>query len=257
MERQTEELEIDLLGLFYYLKKRIAFILAVCIACAALGFIGTKLFITPTYTAQTRMYVLNKSSETNVVSSDFTISNYMLNDYKVLITGQNVTKKVIQQLRLDMKPQELAEIITVTAPNDTRILQISVTYEDPKMAADIANAVRRVAAEQIQEIIEADAVHTVYEADVPEEKSGPSTMLNTAIVGILGRVAVVAVFTVVFVLDDAIHNEEDVERYLGLGTRGVIPMSSELGAPGSGKRKGKKPAVKRPVIAGKVPQLKK
>ena len=109
MEMQREEMEIDLIELFFYLKKRIIMILAVCVACVVLGFVGTKLFISPEYTANTRMYVLNRTNETGVVSADFTISNNILNDYKVLITGQNVTKEVIKQLELDIKPEELSE----------------------------------------------------------------------------------------------------------------------------------------------------
>jgi capsular polysaccharide biosynthesis protein len=68
------------------------------------GFFVSQFVLSPEYTASTRIYVLNGSSETTVVYSDFQISSQMLNDYKVLITGQNVTKEVISRLDLDMKP---------------------------------------------------------------------------------------------------------------------------------------------------------
>jgi len=244
MERHNEEMEIDLLELFYYLKKRIIIIVAACLVCAVAGFLGTKLFITPEYTTDTRMYVLNRSSENNVVSSDFTISNNILNDYKVLITGQNVTKEVISRLGLNMKPSALSKKITVTSPENTRVLQINITDTDPKKAADIANTVREVASQQIKQIMDVDAVQTVYEAEVPQEPSGPNTMRNTALAGIIGLVIAVGVYAVIFILDDTIRTEEDVTRYLGLGTLGVIPVSMEMGVLGANnvdkKSRGKK-----------------
>lgn len=247
MENRKEEMEIDLLELFRYLKKRAVIIVAVCLVCCVCGFLFTKLFMTPEYTAETRMYVLNRSNENSIVSADFSVSNYMLNDYKVLITGKNVTQEVIDRLGLDMKPAALSGMIQVTAPSDTRVLQISITHTDPRMAADIANCVRQVAAEQIQEIMAVNAVKLVYEADVPPAPSGPNTMRNTALAGILGFVIVAGIYTVLFILDDTIRTEEDVTRYLGLSTLGVIPVTADLGALGASrtdKRSGGKPAVK-------------
>ena len=227
MENQNE-IEIDLLELFHYLKKKIVILIAGCLISAVVGFLGTVLFIAPQYTAGTRVYVLNRSNETTVVSSDFSLSNYMINDYQVLITGQNVTKEVIKLLNLNMDHEELAEKISVTAPDDTRILQISVTDTSAQRAADIANTVRDVAVTQIKEIMDVDAVNVVYAAEVPTDPSSPSVMKNTAIAAILGLVAVIGVYVVIFLLDDTIRTEEDVGRYLGLSTVGVIPLSNEL-----------------------------
>ena len=247
MERNNEEMEIDLLALFYYLKKRIIVIIAACLVFSVVGFVGTKLFITPRYTTNTRMYVLNRSNENNVVTSDFQIAIYVMNDYKALITGQNVTQEVVNKLNLDMKPATLSKMIQVTSPENTRVLQISITDTDPKKAADIANTVREVAAAQLKEIMGVDAVKTVYAAEVPAAPSGPSTMRNTAIAGILGLVLAIGVFTVIFIVDDTIRTEEDVTRYLGLSTMGVIPVSIDMGTM-SMSRSDKKPAAKKPAL---------
>lgn len=233
MESHNEKMEIDLLELFYYLKKRIVVIIAACLVCAVAGFIGTKLFIAPEYTANTRMYVLNRSNENNIVTSDFQIATYVMNDYKALITGRNVTKEVVNRLELDIKPETLAKRIQVSSPENTRVLQISITDTDPQKAADIANAVREVASTQIKQIMDVDAVKMVYEAEVPQGPSGPNTMRNTALAGIIGLVIILGIYTIIFQLDDTIRTEEDVTRHLGLSTMGVIPLSAEMGNMGS------------------------
>ena len=226
---KTENVEIDLIDLFFYLKKRIALIAAAVAIAAVVGFVVTQLFIPNEYTASTRMYVLNRSNDNNVVYSDFQASTQMLKDYKVLITGVNVTDKVIAELGLKMSSAQLAKAISVTAPDDTRVVQISVVDRNPQQAADIANAVYRIASQQIREIMDVDAVSLVYAAKVPTSPSAPSVTGNTFISALLGAVISMGALVVVYVLDDTIRTEEDVERDLGLGSLGVSPVSAELG----------------------------
>lgn len=233
---KTENVEIDLIDLFFYLKKRIALIAAAVAIAAVVGFVVTQLFIPNEYTASTRMYVLNRSNDNNVVYSDFQASTQMLKDYKVLITGVNVTDKVIAELGLKMSSGQLAKAISVTAPDDTRVVQISVVDRNPQQAADIANAVYRIASQQIREIMDVDAVSLVYAAKVPTSPSAPSVTGNTFISALLGAVISIGALVVVYVLDDTIRTEEDVERYLGLGTLGVIPVSAELGTANKTKK---------------------
>lgn len=247
MENQNE-IEIDLIDLLYYLKKKLWIIVAAFVLCAALGAVFTTFFMEDEYTAKTRIYVLNRSSETNVSSSDYSISNYMINDYKILITGENVTKAVIEKLDLEDTPSQLAGKISVSAIDNTRVLQITVVDNKPQRAANIANCVREVAAQQLQAIMNVDAVNLIYEAEAPLHKSGPSLTKNTALAAVLGMVAAIGVLVVIYILDDTIRTEEDVERYLGLSVLGVIPISSEMGnlakKAGTSAKNAKKPAAK-------------
>ncbi len=227
MEKENEE-KIDLLSLLLYLKKKLWIVVAALILSVAIGFVYSHFFITPMYTASTRVYVLNRASGNAVASSDLQFASQILNDYKVLITGQNVTKQVISDLGLNMTPGQLSGRISVTAPNDTRVLQISITDENPQRAADIANAVREVASAQIKEIMDVDAVNLIYEADVPLHASSPNVKRNTMLAALVGMALSIGILTCIFFLDDTIRTEEDVEHYLGLSTLGVIPTSSKL-----------------------------
>ena len=224
-----KENEIDLIDLFYYLKKKIWIIAVAVVICAVIGLVYTTAFVDTEYTAKTRIYVLNRS-DTNVSYSDFQISNQVLDDYVVLITGENVTKEVISTLKLDISSKALEHMIKVTAPNDTHILQISVTDTDAQRAAEIANCVREVASVQIKDIMGVDAVNLVYEAEVPQHKSGPNITMNTLIAAAIGLAAAIAVLVIIYLLDDTLRTEEDVERHLGLSVLGVIPVSSEMEA---------------------------
>lgn len=245
MDHQNDRVEIDLVGLFYYLKKKFLIIAAAFLLCAFAGYLCTTLFITPQYTAETRMYVLNRSNESNVVSSDYQISNYILNDYKVLITGKNVTKEVIDQLGLEISSSALSQKINVSAPDNTRVLQITITDTSAERAASIANAVREVAAQQIQAIMDVEAVRLVYAAEVPQSPSSPNVMRNTGLAAVLGVVVAIVVLALIYILDDSIRTEEDVEHYLGLSVLGVIPESGDMNTSVESISANKKRSIKR------------
>lgn len=227
MENQNEK-DLNLLDLVYYFRKKIFAMIAAFVLCGGLGFCITQFFMTPKYTASTRVYVLSRSSEATVVYADYQTSTQMLNDYKVLITGQNVTEEVIARLGLDCSPKALASMIEVNSPENTRFVQINVTSTDPQQATDIANMVREIASMQITELMDVDAVNLVYEADVPQEPVSPNLVWNTAIAAFVGLICTIAVLVIVYLLDDTIRTEDDVERYLGLSIMGVIPVSDQM-----------------------------
>lgn len=225
MEHQNDILELNLLDLFKYLKKRVWIILLAFVLFTMGGYVNSAFLKTPQYTAHTQMYVLNRGSTDQVVYNDFVVSTYVLNDYKELILGQNVTKAVIEKLGLEnMSPAGLASKISVTAPENTRIMQISVQDANPLRASKIANAVREEAAAQIKEIMEVDAVKLVYAADVPLAPSSPNVTRDTLLAAVIGVVLSVFVLSVIYLLDDTIRTEEDVEKRLGLNVLGVIPI---------------------------------
>lgn len=221
--------EIDLLDLFHWRKKRFRLLLAACVISALAGALFTLLFVDVEYKASTRIYVLNRSSDAIIMASDYSVANYLVSDYTVLITGENVTNEVIEQLGLKMSASQLAKQISVSAIDSTRILQIEVVDTDPKRAADIANCTREISSRQIKEIMDVDAVNLVYEASVPQERSGPNLGKNTVLATFVGFVLTLGVMLIFYAVDDSLRTEEDVERFLGLRVLGVIPESSAMG----------------------------
>lgn len=230
--------ELDLFDFLRWLRKRLRILLVVCVLSAAAGALFTLVFMDAEYRASTRIYVLNRSSDAGISASDYSVANYLVSDYAVLITGENVTNEVIDQLGLHMTAAQLAKKISVSAIDSTRILQIEAVDTDPRCAADIANCVREVSSRQIKEIMEVDAVNLVYEAAVPQERSGPDLLKNIALAMILGCVLAMGVLLAVYAADDSLRTEEDVERYLGLPVLGIVPGSSAAEHPHAGREDG-------------------
>lgn len=240
MEKQNDEMEIDLLEVLHILFGRFWLVLGAAFLTAVVCFIISKFVLTPTYESTTKIYILNKSDNTTVTYSDMQMGTQLTKDYAELINSRYVLEKVIEQLSLtDMEYEDLLHSVSVNTPADTRIVSITVEHTDPVQAMNLANCIREVAGAHIRNVMDIDAVNVVENANLPTEKAGPSVVKWTLIGGAAGAFFVCAVIIVFFLLDDTIKSSEDVEKYLGLSTLALIPVAEEEENAKKGKTKRK------------------
>lgn len=224
--RENDVIEVDLLEILSTLLGRIWIILGAGLLAAVVSFAVSKFVLTPTYESTTKIYILNKSESTTVTYSDVQMGTQLTKDYAELINSRYVLEEVIAKLSLtEMEYQDLLDKVSVHTPTDTRIVSITVTDTSPLQAMDIANCIREVAGEHIQNVMDIDAVNVVEEANYPTEKAGPSVPKWTLLGGVLGIFLACAVILVHYLLDDTIKTSEDVEKYLGLSTLALIPVT--------------------------------
>lgn len=237
----NDEIEIDLLEIFGLFLSRWILILLVALTTAMIGFAISFFMIDPTYESTTKIYILNKNENQNVTYSDMQLGTQLTKDYSELINSRYVLEEVIQKLHLDLDYQGLKNKVSVSTPSDTRIVSITVTDTDPVEAMNIANAVRESASSHIGNVMDIDAVNVVESANMPTKKAGPSYTKWTMIGGVLGAFIICAIILIQYLLDDTIKTSEDIERYLGLSTLGLIPVIET----GDNTKKKKKKKAKR------------
>lgn len=217
-----DEIEIDLREVLFAVKKKIFLILAVgllfgCVACAY-----TKVFVTPIYTSVSNMLVLTK--ETTLSSlADLQLGAQLTKDYTVLINSRPVLQQVIDNLDLDMDYKELREAITITNPDDTRILELSVESSEPVQAKEIADELATVSSAYIGDKMEVVPPKIIEEGEVPTERTSPSMLKIAAISVLLGLVLCTGFVIVLEILNDTIKTEEDIMKYLELSTLAAVP----------------------------------
>ncbi len=242
MGKRDDIIEINLGELFAVLLGRAFLIISAGVFFALAGLFISKFVLHPVYDSTTKIYILNKEENQTVTYSDVQISTQLTQDYAELIKSRYVLEEVIQRLNLvDMDYDDLSDVLKVDTPSDTRIVAITARDEDPLMAMQIANCIREVASEHIESVMDIDAINVAEKANVPMEKSGPSVIRWTVISGFLGAV-VVAFFVVLgYLLDDTIKSNDDVERYLGLSTLALVPLTLDE----TDKKKSRKAAKKK------------
>lgn len=240
MEKQNHDvIEIDLVEVLHLLLSRLFMILSVGIFTALVCFAVSKFVLTPVYESTTKIYILNKSDSASVTYSDVQLGTQLTKDYAELIGSRYVLEEVIQELKLDLDYDKLYDKVTVSTPTDTRIVSITVEDSDPVTAMNIANCIREVASDHIQNVMDIDAVNVVETANMPTEKAGPSCLKWSLIGGLLGVFVMCTIAILQYLMDDTIKSSEDVEKYLGLSTLALIPTSEEESTDKKRKRKKK------------------
>ena len=222
MEKKRYEDQIDLMEVFFALKRRILIILATAFLFGTAAFCYSKYMITPLYTSTASILVLTK--ETTITSmADLQFGSQLKGDYKILMTSRSVLEQVIENMGLNTSYGALRGAIAVDNPEDTRIMRVSVTNPDPVLARDIVNELAKVSAEFIGETMEVSPPKIIEEGVVPTAKTSPNNRDKATKGFLLGLVLSAGIVVLMTLMDDTIKNEEDIEKYLGIPMLASIP----------------------------------
>lgn len=223
-QENTKRVEIDVLALLQKLWTKKVFILFTAFYVAVFAFLGTYFFIQPTYTSSTRIYVVNQADDgKNLSAQDLQAGTFLTKDYKEIITSNDVLSEVIKDEKLNMTEADLAKMISVNIPTDTRLISISVNAKTGQDAQSLANKVRDVAAEKIKKVTKVEDVTTLEDAKLPDSPSSPNIKRNVALGAVLGGFLANVGVLVREILDDRIRRPEDIEDALGLTLLGIVP----------------------------------
>lgn len=223
-QENTKRVEIDVLALLQKLWTKKVFILFTAFYVAVFAFLGTYFFIQPIYTSSTRIYVVNQADDgKNLSAQDLQAGTFLTKDYKEIITSNDVLSEVIKDEKLNMTEADLAKMISVNIPTDTRLISISVNAKTGQDAQSLANKVRDVAAEKIKKVTKVEDVTTLEDAKLPDSPSSPNIKRNVALGAVLGGFLAIVGVLVREILDDRIRRPEDIEDALGLTLLGIVP----------------------------------
>lgn len=143
MERKYEndEMQIDLIEIFYVLKSKILAILGVGLLFGVLACAYTAFMVKPVYTSTSMVLVMPKEVS---LSSSLQLGSQLTSDYSVLITSRPVLSEVVDELGLNIDYKALKNAVSIMNPDGTRILKLSAQYGDAKKAKEIADKLAEV-----------------------------------------------------------------------------------------------------------------
>lgn len=221
-----DEIEIDLLELLREFRRRIWIILGVIVLFGGVAGAFSKFVLTPQFKSTAMVYILSK--ETTLTSlADLQIGSQLTKDYSVMITSRPVLEQVIEKQGLDLTYDQLKEKITITNPTDTRILNMTVSDEDPVRARAIVDEVARASSDYIGDIMEMIPPKIIEGGVVPDKPASPNVTRNAALGGMALAVISCAIITLQVIMNDTIRSEDDVSKYLGISVLAAIPDNGE------------------------------
>ena len=228
MERQDnrEYYTIDVLHIAKTLLRRV-WLIALCgLLAAAIGFSIAAFGIAPTYSSSVKLYVNNSSlsiGEFSISASELTAAQGLVRTYGEILDSRSTLEMVIEKAEVDYTWKELSGMIKYAPANDTEIMRVTVTCEDPYEASKIANTISEVLRDRIGEIIDGATMEVVDWAVADTEKVAPSVTKYTGVGLVLGALLSAVAVIVSAMMDDTIHDEEYILRTYDYPILGKVP----------------------------------
>ncbi|WP_369255668.1 polysaccharide biosynthesis tyrosine autokinase [Geodermatophilus amargosae] len=198
--------------------------------------LAVSLLQTPVYTASTQLFVsTTNAGTTSDAFQGSQFSEERVASYARLLTGEELARRVIDELGLDTSPASLREEVVATPVPDTVLIDVSVTDPDPQQAQDIAAAVGSEFRDLVSELETPPGtssspvrVLVVEPPDLPTSPTSPQTARST-VIGVLAGLLLGAAAALVRVrLDRSVRDRDQVTALTGAPVLGVVPRDLEL-----------------------------
>ncbi len=229
--RNDGTVRIDLLAFFLMLLERLWLIVIAAIVGATVAWFYVE-SQEPTYSATAKMYIVG-ADDALINMSAIQTGRALTMDYQEVFKTWEVHEMVRADLGLDYTYSQMQRMLSISNPSDTRIMAITVTNNDPQLAADIANAYVRAAKTFIVESMRSDSPSDFSIALVPGVPVGGGKMRTILVGFLLGSMLVVGILLIRFLLDDRPKTTDDIMEYGGIPTLAILPAAEEK----KGKRK--------------------
>jgi capsular exopolysaccharide synthesis family protein len=190
---------------------------------------------TPQYASSARLFVSTQGSTDDAQANQGgQFSLQRVKSYADLLTGQEIARRVVDEMNLDETPAALAAQISATSKLDTVILTVTVTDPDPKRAQMLANAVARVFVSYVAELEtppgkdEATIKATVVDpAARPSAPVSPQPVRNIGLGLILGLLLGAGAAVLRDTLDTSIKTVRQLEPLVPAPVIGVISFDPD------------------------------
>lgn len=224
--------EINIRDFLNYLKKYVLVIVAVALVLIIGVFIYDKSIKKPLYTTYTTI-ILTKSNETQtgttITQNDILLNQKLVETYSKIIKSKLVLEQVISETGVTYTAEELSENVSVEAYENTEMLKISVTDQDPELAANIANSIAQVFSGEIAKIYQINNISVVDVAVTPEEVSNNTLKRDLLIALFISIFGTIGVVFVVYYFDDTVKLTDDLEEEIGMPVVAKV-FKSDIGS---------------------------
>ena len=234
--------EISLHDILDMLKENWKFIVILTLCFMIIVSVFTIFFMNKEYSSYTTLMVGSSegysNSNANANYNEVLTNQKLVGTYSEIAKSKSVVSEVENNLNLDLSDGKLAKMIEVTSVNDTELIKITVTDEDPVEAANIANETAKVFMSNIGELMKISNLQVVDAAEVNSSPVSPNLKLNVAIAFLLGIVVSVFIIFIRDMLNTSVKSVEELKELIeGVPVVAVIPHSEELMTQSEGGKK--------------------
>jgi hypothetical protein len=151
----------------------------------------------------------------------------MINTYKDIILGPVILGNVKEHLELDYTDEELADMVFISANEESQVFSLAVTSPDPEEAASIANEIAATFQINVLEIMNIENVKIISAAVADSEPISPN-ILNNLLIGLgVGLLAGFGAAMMRYAMAKTIDDQKYIIQTIGWPNLGTISELSK------------------------------
>lgn len=200
-------------------------ILALCaIILSTSAFFYAQFMVAPLYRTDGTLYVnASRTQKSDVSQSNLITSQLLANTYKEILTRRTFLSQVAADVDNRYSVYQLGKMITMQPLNETEIMEIKVTGENPQDVYAICHSVLTHASDELVRVVNAGSVKILDDGQVPEKPFSPNVKNYTLIAFLLGlAIGGIIIFSIEF-LDTRVKSRDDVVNRYEEPLLGEIP----------------------------------
>ena len=220
--------EINLRDLFLYFISKIFIVIITFVIAVSTSIVYSKFVKVPKYNSYTTIVLTRSGDSTNeqnasITQNDITLNQKLVATYREIIKSRRVLGQVKENLGLDISVGELSRNISVTNPDSTELIKITVSGKNKEEVKDITNEIARVFSKEIEEIYDIKNVSIIDTAIEANSPYNMNIVKETLIASVIGIVLGLGIVFIMFYFDTTIKNAEEISEKVGLPLLGVVP----------------------------------
>lgn len=223
----NEEIDIKRIIEIIFSKKLI--ITLIILLSVTLGYVYSYYYKKPEYKSSVTILLVADENKTDksLTQTDVNLNNGLISTYSSIAKSSSILQKTIQNLNLDIPVSKLEQNVEAKQIDNTQFLEISVKNESPERAKNIANELAEVFTEQIKEIYNLQNISIVDKAETEENPCNINHMKDMIIFGFAGIVLSIIIVMIIYMFDDTVKEQKDIEKNIKLRTIGTLPVDRE------------------------------
>ncbi len=227
MEKNMKRNEsIEMKRILDILRSKKILIALILIVFIVLGSVYSYHYVVPKYkSTSTLLLIPNTISEDKTVTNlELMVNSELINTYSNIAKNPKVLRQTIDNLGLDMSEKQLLSSMEVNILENTYIIEISVSNIDPQKAMEITKELSNIFLNEIKEIYNLNNIGIVDEAELPEQPYNVNHIKDIILFLVMGSMASFACIMIIYIFDNTLKQEEDIEDYIDVKNLGSIPV---------------------------------
>lgn len=223
--------ELNIIDLIDMLMERWWIIFTSMVAVAVMAFVFTEVFIEPSYRSEGALYVnstTNQQMQQTVTAANLTASQQLVNTYSEILKRRTFLESVAKDIDNKYSVSQLRSMISISPVNETEIMQISVTSNNPDDSYLIAHSILMRAPDELIRVVEAGSVKLLDDAKKNNVAVAPNIRQNTLIGALLGIVIGALIIFLLELIDTRIKGSESITSKYSEPLLGEIPTLTDF-----------------------------